>query len=281
MARDRDVTGAGERDVLGAGELGEREAALERLAVVAVALDDEHRAAHATAERLDLLLRRGDRLGSSIRSASTGAVEAVGDGVLDLLRRVRLREHLAEEELEEPALVARGCSGGCTSPSPAGRRARSLERLDARRRATGAAASAAARPGRARRCRARAPGAGRRSGSTARRRRCRSPRARRVSVDVASITARQSSAHQRSSHGPPGPGVGVAVAATVVDDDAVVASEVVHLRLPDARVADRVRRQQHDRRARRRRGPPSTGAARPPRSRSRARRARAPASRSP
>ena len=44
-------------------------------------------------------------------------------------------------------------------------------------------------------------------------------------------------------------GVGVAVAAAVVDDDPVVAREVVQLRLPQARVADRARRQQHDRRA--------------------------------
>ena len=42
---------------------------------------------------------------SSITRSSDRTVEPVRDGVLDLLRRMRLGEHLAEEELEEAAMV--------------------------------------------------------------------------------------------------------------------------------------------------------------------------------
>ena len=50
-------------------------------------------------------VRRATRLGVIHQHRLDAAVEPVGDGVLDLLRRVRLGEHLAEEELEEAALV--------------------------------------------------------------------------------------------------------------------------------------------------------------------------------
>ena len=70
-------------------------------------------------------------------------VQAPGDAVLDLLGRVRLREDLRPEELEEAALVRAASSGGCTSPSPRG--------VGTRRRTTrvarsGGAASASAPP---------------------------------------------------------------------------------------------------------------------------------------
>ena len=69
------------------------------------ALDHEHRAADAAAELAHGLLveaspplRRDERLGRRL--------EAPADAVLDRLRRVRLGEHLREEELEEAAVVA-------------------------------------------------------------------------------------------------------------------------------------------------------------------------------
>ena len=149
------------------------------------------------------------------------AVEPVGDGVLDLLRRVRLREHLAEEELEEARGSRARCSGGCPSPSP-----RALELLVEARRARprrGAVGLSNGTPGRdARRSRARAPDAPQRSAPTARRRPRRCRRARRARSTVASITARQSDAHQLLEPRAGRVGlVGPAVAAAVVDDDAV------------------------------------------------------------
>jgi hypothetical protein len=105
VARHRDVARAGQLDVLGAGERGDRPPPLGGLAVVAVPLDHEHRAAHAPAQRLGLLPRRADRLRVVHQQRVDVAVEPVGDGVLDLLGRVRLGEHLAEEELEELPVV--------------------------------------------------------------------------------------------------------------------------------------------------------------------------------
>ncbi len=52
-------------------------------------------------------------------------VECPPDAVLDLLGRVRLGEHLAEEELEEAGVVAVPVRGGCTWPSPPRRPGRS------------------------------------------------------------------------------------------------------------------------------------------------------------
>ena len=248
VAGHRDVPGAGEQDVLRAGQLGHQVPALGGLAVVAVALDHEHGAAHAAAQRLGLLLRRADRVRVLHQQRLDRAVEPVGDGVLDLLRRVRLREHLAEEELEELALVGADVVAVLLLPArrlvdhlvpPRVRRAaprvRRRQRRDARgdrddaedalrvlgrdlERGLDAVAADPAEHG----------GLGRRGvhhRQAVRRPPAVEPRARRVGD------------------------VGVAVAAAVVDDDPVVAREVVHLRLPQARVADRARRQQHDRRA--------------------------------
>ena len=66
-------------------------------------------------ERL-ALVRRDQHLGCRL--------EPPADAVLDRLRRVRLGEHLREEELEEAAVVAQPVVDGCTSPSPRRCRAR-------------------------------------------------------------------------------------------------------------------------------------------------------------
>ena len=106
VPRRRDVTRAGELHVAGAGQLGQREPARERLAVVQVALDDQHRAADLPADRLNRFFRVHDpHIVQDLRLHP--AVEPVGDGVLELLGRVRLGEHLAEEELQEGGEILR------------------------------------------------------------------------------------------------------------------------------------------------------------------------------
>ncbi len=81
-------------------------AALELDDAVVGAVDDHHRAAQVPQERLDLLGAREARCRAARGDQRLRVrVEAPGDAVLDLLRRVRLGEHLAEEELEEPAVV--------------------------------------------------------------------------------------------------------------------------------------------------------------------------------
>ena len=87
-------------------QLRHAHAALELDDVVVGAVDDHHRAAQAPQERLDLFCARDARRRTACRDQGLGIrVEAPGDAVLDLLGRVRLGEHLAEEELEEPAIV--------------------------------------------------------------------------------------------------------------------------------------------------------------------------------
>ena len=78
------------------------------------------------------------------RSESRRRLEAPADAVLDRLGRVRLGEHLREEELEEAAVVRAASSGGCTSPSPRRCRARRSSEYDAVARGRLAAAG---RPG--------------------------------------------------------------------------------------------------------------------------------------
>ena len=83
---------------------------------VLVAVHDQHRAAHAAAQ----LARAAPRIRpgtSAAISVSAIGVEAPGDAVLDLLGRVRLGEHLREEELDKPGVVAP--PGVCVVSSPA------------------------------------------------------------------------------------------------------------------------------------------------------------------
>ena len=140
------------------------------------------------------------------RSASRRRVEAPGDAVLDLLGRVRLGEHLAEEELEEAAVVAAASSAGCTSPSP--RRSRARRRTGTRRardragRGTGSWADEDGRP-------ERALGVPRREQQPRRGRRARARRRTRCSMPAASSTATASAANSmrvvRAASRPGGP----------------------------------------------------------------------------
>ena len=106
VASMREVARPLERDELAARRLGERHALRVRADRVLVAVHDEHRAADARAEIGELDTGRqadsrvvvGERLGRRL--------EGPRDAVLDLLRRVRLREALPQEELEEVAVVA-------------------------------------------------------------------------------------------------------------------------------------------------------------------------------
>jgi hypothetical protein len=102
----RQVARALERDELATRRFGERDALRMRPNRVLVAVHDEHRAAHARAQlgeldpgrQLDPVHVVGDRLGRRF--------ERPADAVLDLLRRMRFREALPEEVLEEGAVVA-------------------------------------------------------------------------------------------------------------------------------------------------------------------------------
>ena len=201
VAGHRDVARAGELDALSAGELGDQAPALGGLAVVAVALDDEHRAAHAPAQRFGLLLRRTHEVGGLHQQRLERAVEPVGDGVLDLLGRVWLREHLAEEELEEVPVMGAHVMAVLLLPA---RRRRPAPRPGARARPPrqGCGGASAGTPG------AIATMPSTRSGCSAAiwiegwTPSPQIPPSTAVSVDVASITARQSDARQRSIHGP-------------------------------------------------------------------------------
>jgi len=106
MPGTRDVASADDANMLGVCELGEREPGVEVLAVVAVALDHDHRAADAATELCDLVAGLGDRLARRHQQHLDRPVESIRDRVLDLLRRVRLRKHVRVEELEETAIVA-------------------------------------------------------------------------------------------------------------------------------------------------------------------------------
>ena len=105
VAHVRAVTRAFEQHELSAGRLGESDPPARAGDRVVSALDHEHRATDAAAQ-----LARGFlvepfpelRRDQGLRRR----LEPPGDAVLDRLRRVRLREHVREEELEEAAVVA-------------------------------------------------------------------------------------------------------------------------------------------------------------------------------
>ena len=175
------------------------------------------------------------------------SVERPLDGVLDLLRRVRLRRDLLEEEAGEARVVAPPVVAVELRPALVGRQL-VVERV--LRPATGAAARAAGRRPRTRRCPGRAPGRAAASWTARQTPSPHSPtrtapsRPGRVQhrLDVVDDAARS-----RYASGSVGP-VRAAVAAPVVGDDPVVPAEVRDLALPLARVDDRRRRQEHDRR---------------------------------
>src|SRR5262245_22934801 len=69
-------------------------------------MDHDDGTAHPATDRQHLL--RGPRSSPAREDQRLGVVlQAPADGVLDLLRRVRLDEHLGHEELDEPAVVAK------------------------------------------------------------------------------------------------------------------------------------------------------------------------------
>ena len=107
IARLRRVPGALEGDQLAARQLGQAHAALERNDPVLCPVHDDDGTPNAAAQLLDLLDPAGERRRPFLAQDERlrRRVEPPGDAVLDLLRRVRLGEDLAEEELQEAAVV--------------------------------------------------------------------------------------------------------------------------------------------------------------------------------
>jgi hypothetical protein len=73
---------------------------------VDVAVDHEHRTPNPRADVRELLATAQVERGRGVREGLGVGLETPSDAVLDLLGRVRLVEHLAEEVLEEPLVVA-------------------------------------------------------------------------------------------------------------------------------------------------------------------------------
>jgi len=93
-----------EHDELASGLLGERRSSCEGRDRVVLAVDDEHGATDAPTEGLGLLRFEPPSLVRRDQGLAVG-LERPADGVLDRLCRVRLREHLRHEELDEVAVV--------------------------------------------------------------------------------------------------------------------------------------------------------------------------------
>jgi hypothetical protein len=174
------------------------------------------------------------------------AVEAVRDRVLELLRGVRLGEHLPEEELEEAAVFAEDVAVVQLLPA-----LRILDLVVGPHRG-------------AIRVRRRQQRHTRRDRDDAedplrvfRRKLDRRPHPVAAEPDQNRGVGVRGVHHADAVGRPPGAvprlravgRVGEPVAASVVGDHAIATREVVHLRLPEARVADRIRRQEHDTRA--------------------------------
>ena len=101
----REVPRALERDELPARRLGERQTARVRVELVLVAVQDEHRTANTLAELPEVDAGRKVDAGVMVREDFGGRLERPADGVLDLLRRMRLGEALPDEEREEVPIV--------------------------------------------------------------------------------------------------------------------------------------------------------------------------------
>ena len=228
-------------DELGAGEPGELLRAIVRHEVVLVALHDQQRKVDALEHREDLVVGHARAVDRVDERLAVG-VQRPADRVLDLLRRVRLAEALGHEELEVVAVVARpvvpvglrpavvGLQIGVEREADAGghrRRERKCGRHEDR------AAEAVAVVGAEQQSRGRGAAV----------------HDHRAVVDAGGVEHRNRVAleHARA--------VGVrglrpiraAVAARVERHDAEVARQVRDLRLPEARVDDRPRREQQDR----------------------------------
>ena len=94
-----------EGDEPAAGRPSERRAPGERVECVLVAVQDEHRAANPSADVAEALAAAELERLVALDQCLGRDLEAPADGVLDLLRRVRLGEHSPEEELEELLVV--------------------------------------------------------------------------------------------------------------------------------------------------------------------------------
>ena len=106
FARLRQMSRSGKGKQLPAGELDDEFTALVRLAAVTVAVNGEDGALDPAKHRLGFLLaRRGDRTLLVHDQRLRSDVHRPANCVLGLLRRVRLAEQLAEEELREAAPV--------------------------------------------------------------------------------------------------------------------------------------------------------------------------------
>ena len=129
VARVRAVPGALQRDERSTGDPRELGAHLERPDRVVGPVDHQHGARDALAEAREL--RRIVQLAAEIgeRERLRRRLQAPPDAVLDLLGRVRLGEHLPEEELEEVAVVLEPVVAVVLGPALVG-----LERLVERRR---------------------------------------------------------------------------------------------------------------------------------------------------
>ena len=197
-----------------------------------------------------------------------GAIDRPPDGVIDRLGGVGLRRDLLEEEAREPRVVAPPVVPIDLRPALVGRQL-VVER--ARPAYAGAAASGAARRRRTPRCPRRVPAARPRAGWPARRRRRRARRGRplrRRGVHHGFDVLDEPLVRVGGRLGRP---VRAAVAPPVEGHDPVGAAQEVDLRLPLARVDDRRRGQEHERRARPTRRRRRRGGRRRPRSRTRTR----------
>ena len=174
-------------------------------------------------------------------------VERPADGVLDLLGRVRLGRDLLEEEPGEVRRSRVASSGGCTLAQPSSAGQLVLERP--LRPGTDAVATAAAHRSRTRRSPGRAPDARRRTGSPRHTPSPHSPTRTARAVPVASMTASRSPTSRRRRTQPAS--VGRSERPLPRPSKATTRwrpAEVGDLALPLARMDDRRRRQEHDRR---------------------------------
>ncbi len=105
IARLRAVPSPADGDELAAGQLGEGHAGRVRTDAVVVAVDDEHGRGDSRADGAEALELAGLLAPRRIDQHRRWDLLAPLDAVLDLLGRVRLVEHLGEEELGEVAVV--------------------------------------------------------------------------------------------------------------------------------------------------------------------------------
>ena len=132
VARVRAVPGALQRDERSTGDPRELGAHLERPDRVVGPVDHQHGTRDALAEARELrrIVQPAAEIGE--RQRLRRRLQAPPDAVLDLLGRVRLGEHLPEEELEEVAVVLEPVVAIVLGPALVGRQRLVERRRDAR-----------------------------------------------------------------------------------------------------------------------------------------------------